>query len=130
MVHIDLHRLSLLERLPQREGIAISIVIASCGLCSLKESIDGICGVQRCVPSLGALLLQQPPFHLVDGSNFSGLQYLVCLDGGSLSRNLIVEPTVQRLARIEVASHLLLVDRILADTLEILLCNLRPAVHS
>lgn len=57
-----------------------------------EERIDGIDTVHRCVPSLSALLLEQPAAHLVDGLTVFGHNGGYGLDGRHLGRNPIVTP--------------------------------------
>ena len=94
----------------------------------LHECIDGIYGVERGVPALGALLLQKPALHLLDGLRIGRLQQADSLDGGHLSGYLIVEPTVVGLARVEIAAHLLFIYSVLANALQVFLGLLLVAV--
>ena len=57
-----------------------------------EEGIDGVDAVDRRVPCLGALLLQQPATHLVDGLLVLRCYQLDSLDGSHLGRYLVVVP--------------------------------------
>ena len=76
--------------------------------------------VHRCVPTLCALRLQEPTLHFLNGNHIVGLQQAQCFNGGHLGGNLVVAPTVLRLRCIEVAPHLVGVDCIFTDALQIL----------
>ena len=90
---------------------------------AVKEGIDGIDAIDGRVPQLGALLLQQPAAHLIDGLLVGRCHTLDSLDSGYLGRYLVVVPRVAGATSIVVASHLLSIDGIFLQTLHIL-CSL------
>ena len=57
-----------------------------------EESVNGIDGIDRSVPRLSALTLQQPALHLGDGLALFRSQSLDSFDYGGLSRDAIVSP--------------------------------------
>ena len=59
---------------------------------AVKEGINGIDGINRSVPCLRTLGLEQPSLHLANGLDIVGLQSLQSLNGSHLRRNAIVEP--------------------------------------
>ena len=89
-----------------------------------KEGIDGIDGVERCRPTRGAFLLQEPALHLFYGLGIRGLQAFQGFDGCYLCGDAVVAPTVESLRRVEVAPHLLFIDSVFLQTLEIVLSPL------
>ena len=95
---------------------------------AIHKGIDGIHGVERRVPTLRALLLQEPALHFLDGLLVIGLQQADGLDGGHFGRNLVVEPAVERLARVEIAPHFFGIDAVFANALQVFLRLLRVAV--
>ena len=89
-----------------------------------QEGPDGIDAVDRSVPCLGTLLLQQPAAHLVNGFGVLRCHLLDSLDGSHLGRYLVVVPGIRGTAGIVVAAHLLGKDGIFLQALHILPCLL------
>ena len=86
---------------------------------AVEEGVDGVDAVQRGVPGLGALLLQEPALHLRDGDGIVGSEQLHGLDGSHLRGHLVVAPRIAGTLRVVVAAHVLAIDRPLLQALHV-----------
>ena len=92
---------------------------------STQERIHRIHTVDRRIPGLGTFLHQEPALHLLDGLLILWGEALQGLDSHGLGGNLIVVPAIAGTWRIVIATHLLTIDGILLQRLDILKGTLR-----